>query len=197
MFLFWGVFFWGGGPGGLISTWHSRWAFGRADQLALRSGGPAALSAWHTRCNLRPGTPAARVYQVSVGMALRAREGVTRGNGERCGARVMRMGESEKAHPRRTSVGRTRCTFGLAHPLRMCTRLVKVWTYGPVRSVTRGNLLVLWTGTSAGLSDGYRRWLSDWHRRWDLRPGTPAARVYQVSEEWPYGPGVSVTRGKG
>ena len=23
-----------------------------------------------------------------------------------------------------------------------------------------------------------------------LRPGTPAARVYQVSEEWPYGPGV-------
>ena len=23
-----------------------------------------------------------------------------------------------------------------------------------------------------------------------FRPGTPAARVYQVSEEWPYGPGV-------
>ena len=71
------------------------------------------------------------------------------------------------------------------------------WTYGP----------------GVGWDEGKSAGSMDWCGRWDfgmaqtlgfrtgthtlaLRPGTPAARVYQVSEEWPYGPGVGWDAGE-
>ena len=49
------------------SDWRNRWLAGRAEPMRTR------------RCVLRPGTPAARVYPVSEGMALRASPALGRG----------------------------------------------------------------------------------------------------------------------
>ena len=47
-------------------------------------------------------------------------------SGGRCGA-LFRPGT-----PASLSAWHIFCAFGLAHPLRVCTRLVEVWPYGPV-----------------------------------------------------------------
>ena len=51
-----------------------------------------------------------------------------------------------------------------------------------------GQMELFLLGTPAGSLAERTRWL---YARADLlrfRPGTPAARVYQVTEVWPYGP---------
>ena len=55
---------------------------------------------------------------------------------------------------------------GQAHPQSVCTRLLEVWPYGPVQG---------WDGEKIC-------WLSGWAYPLYFRPGTPAARVYPVTE---------------